>query len=189
MKFKDALQKSVKLLSSPEFVQRVKEEDDLMLQHIKNLKEINIHGFLTENSQGGHKSSGISKIDGKHYTMSERAYLMGFMLEKEAILFVKKCHLTTDKNVMFIPYCEDSIYLPSHLDIPLTVTNKGNETIVDTHTSSALPISVWESFRKQSHINKSEKVVFLQCWDTKWNRNASGPLGLFTDILRVLKTL
>jgi hypothetical protein len=189
MKFKDALQNSVKFLSSQEFLERVKEEDELMIQHIPKLKEINAHGFLTENSQGGHKSSGISQLDGRHYEISERAYLTGFMLEKDAVTFLKKCNLSSDKNVVFVPYCEDSIYIPSSLDIPLTITKKGKETSVSTHTSSALPISVWHSYRKQSHINKSEKIVFLQCWDTKWNRNASSKSGLFTDILRVLKTL
>ena len=189
MKFKEAIKKSVKFLSSSEFIERVKEEDDKMLPHIKLLKEINSCGFLTENSQGGHKSSGISKIDGKHYEISERAYLTGFMLEKDAATFIKMCNLSTDKNVMFVPYCDDDIYIPSILDLPVTVTKKGNETIVNTHLSSTFPSSVWHSLRKQSHINKSEKVVFLQCWDTKWNRNASSSSGLFSDVLRVLKSL
>jgi hypothetical protein len=189
MKFKDAIKKSVQFLSSPEFIQRVKEEDSNMVQHLKDLKEINAHGFLTTNSQGGHKSSGKSVIDGRHYEMSERAYLVGFMLEKEAATFIQKCSTFTDKNVVFVPYCDDDIYMPSSLDIPLTITKKGKETTVDTHTSSVLPLSVWNSYRKQSHVNKSEKIVYIQCWDTKWNRNASGPSGLFTDVLRILKSL
>jgi hypothetical protein len=189
MKFKEALQKSVKFLSSPEFIQRVKEEDENMVQHLKDLKEINVHGFLTTNSQGGHKSSGKSVIDGKHYETSERAYLVGFMLEKEAAAFIQKSSRLIDKIIVFVPYCDDNVYIPSSLDIPLTITKKGKETSVDTHTSSVLPSSVWHSFRKQSHINKSEKVVFIQCYDTKWNRNASSPSGLFTDVLRILKSL
>ena len=189
VKFKDAIQKSVDMLSSPEFLQRVKEEDNTMLQHMKILKEINAKGFLTENSQGGHKSSGVSKLDGKRYEMNERAYLVGFMLESVATEFIKKCNIYTDKNVMFVPHCEDNLYVPSSLDIPLTITKKGKEIIVETHTSSALPVSVWNSFRKRSHIDKSEKVVFLQCWDSKWNRNASSEKGLFTDVLSILKTL
>jgi len=161
----------------------------MMLQHMQHLKEINAHGFLTVNSQGGHKSSGSSKLDGKHYEISERAYLVGFMLEKDASAFITKCNIMTDKNIVFVPFCDDNVYIPSSLDIPLTITKKGKETIVDTHTSSILPFSVWHSYRKQSHINKTEKIVFNQCWDTKWNRNASSSSGLFTDVLGVLKTL
>lgn len=189
MKFKEALEKSVKLLSSPEFKQRVKEESDFEIQHLNDLKEINKHGFLTLSSQGGHKISGISPLDGKHYQMIERAYLEGFMLEKEASEFIQRCSMTTDKNVIFVPYCNDNVYIPRELDFPLTISKKGKETLIYTSYSSALPKYVWEAFRKESHINKTEKIVFILCWDSKWNRNASGPSGLFKDVLRVLKNL
>ena len=187
MKFKEALQKSVQTLTSPEFLQRVKEEDERMVKHLPLLQEINKAGFLTVNSQGGHKQSGKSVLDGKYYELSERAYLIGFLLEEKAAAFLKKLSLTTDKNGIYVPFCEDSVSIPSKLDIPLTITKKEGETTIETHSSVVLPKSVWNSYRKQAHINKSEKIVFVLCWDTKWNRNASNPSGLFKDVLKILK--
>jgi hypothetical protein len=189
MKFKDALQKSVQTLSSSEFRNRVKEEDERMLSHLPLLQKINQAGFLTVNSQGGEKQSGKSVLDGKHYELSERAYLIGFLLETKAASFLQKVSIITDKNAIYVPLCQDSVSIPSSLDIPLTITKKGGKTTVETHSSVVLPESVWHSFRKQAHISKSEKVVFILCWDTKWNRNASGPSGLFQDILKILKTI
>ncbi len=186
MKFQDATTYSVEMLSSPDFRTRVQEEDVSMLKHLDILKKINAAGFLTVNSQGGRKSSGISKKDGKPYEIHERAYLMGFMKEEKAVEFLRRINIYTDKNAIFVPYCEDSIYIPSSLDIPLTVTKKGQSLSVNTHTSSALPLSTWTSFRKQANINKSEKIVFVQCWDTKWNRGASTQKGLFKDVLKCL---
>lgn len=188
---KDSIKASVKLLSSPEFLQRVKEEDERMVAHLDILRKINQKGFLTVNSQAGIRSTGRSQIDGpdfgKPYETNERAYLLGFMLEAEAAEFLKKMSLSTDKNAIFVPFCDDSIYIPRELDIPLTVSKVGaNKEKIVTHMSIALPESVWNSYRKQARINKSEKVVFLLCWDTKWNRNASSSHGLFTDVLKML---
>jgi hypothetical protein len=95
----------------------------------------------------------------------------------------------TDKNAAFIPFCDDKINLPSNLDVPLTITKSEGEIRVDTHISMALQESVWNSYRKMANLNKSEKIVFIACWDTKWNRNASGANGLFTDIIKSLKSL
>lgn len=186
MKFAEALQTSIKTLTSKEFQKRVEEEDEKMLKHLPLLQKINQHKFLTVNSQGGHKESGRSALDGKPYEISERAYLMGFMLEKDAEEFLKQMNIMTDKSAIFTPFCEDTLYLPSSLDIPVTLTKKGKQISVNTHLSSALPLSAWESFRKQAHINKSEPIVFVQCWDPKWNRNASGKSGLFTDVVKCL---
>ena len=187
MKFKEALQKSVQLLSSREFIKRVKEEDETMMKHLPLLQDINKSGFLTVNSQGGQKQSGKSALDGKHYEISERAYLVGFLLEEKAVAFLKDLSLRTDKNGIFVPFCEDTISIPSNLDIPLTIMKKGGSITVETHSSVVLPESVWHSFRKQAHISKSEKIVFVLCWDTKWNRNASNSSGLFKDVLKILK--
>ena len=187
MKFKDALATSVKMFSSTDFIKRIKEEDELMLAHLDILKQMNRHGYLTTNSQAGHSNRGISVLDNKPYQTTERAYITGFMLETKAVEFIKHMAIHTDKNAIFIPYCNDDVYTPSKLDIPLTLTKKKDETTVHTHMSVVLPQSVWEMYRKESHINKSEPVVFIFCWDTKWNRNASGSTGLFTDIVRVLQ--
>ena len=158
-----------------------------MLKCLSILKKINSYGYITTESQAGRKHSGVSVLDGKPYTIQERAYICGFMLETFAPQFIKNVALYTDKNAIFIPYCEDSVYIPSNLDIPLTITTKDGKIEINTHTSSTLPKAVWESYRKSLHINKTEKIVFICCWDSKWNRNASKNLGLFNDIEKILK--
>jgi hypothetical protein len=183
MKFKDAQTNAVAMFSSPEFIERVRDEDDTMLRHLDILARINAAGFLTTNSQAGRKSKGAQ------YEIQERAYLFGFMLEKDAVQFIKSIGISTDKNAVFVPFCSDDIYLPSALDVPVTISKKDGQIRIETHISMALPNSVWQSFRKQVKLNKGEPVVFITCWDTKWNRNASGPSGLFTDVLKVLNSL
>lgn len=189
MKFKDAIKYSVQVFSSPEFVERIKTEDPKMVKHLLILKKINANGFLTTESQGGHKWSGTSVVDGQPTTIIERAYLSGFMLETTAAAFIKNIGLLTDKNAIYVPPCNDNIHLPVSLDIPVTVTKTKHKYVITTHMSVALPQSVWQSYRKQAHINKTEKVVYIQCWDPKWNNNASSSSGLFTDVLRTLKNL
>jgi len=48
------------------------------------------------------------------------------------------------------------------------------------------PASVYEQYKKNRKINKAEKVVFVQCWDPIWKRNAAGAKGLFTEVLKIL---
>jgi len=184
MKFNEAKAHAVALFNSAEFKERVNEEDATMLRQLAILQEINRHGFITVNSQAGAKTKGKHYETGKPYENMERAYLMGFMLETKAPEFIKNMGLKTDKNAVFVPVCSDDIKLPSALDIPLTMTKSGfpKEIRIDTHFSSALPKSTFESFRKQAKLNKSEKVVFIFCWDSEWGRQ-----GLFKDVLRVLK--
>lgn len=186
MNFNKAKEKAIRMLSSDEFKERVLEEDASMLDHINNLIKINKKGFITTESQGGRKTTGKSP-EGKHYTIEERAFISGFMLEKKAEEFIKTMNTETDKNAIFIPYCDDKVYLPSDLDIPLTITKKsGEKTEITTHTSSVLPKTIWEMYRKQAGIKKTEKIVHVFCWDTKWNRNASKKNGLFIDIIKHL---
>lgn len=189
MKFKDALQYSLKTLSSPAFLKRIEEEDATMLEHLDILKEINKYGFLTTNSQAGSHIKGISKLNGKKYDTSERAYLIGFMEKNRAEQFLKEMSLATDKTAIFVPYCSNTVTIPAELDIPLTITKKEGKVTTDTHISVVLPESVWNSYRKEAKINKNEPIVFLLCWDSKWNRNASSKKGLFTDVLSVLKQI
>lgn len=189
MKFKDAITKSVEKLSSHEFIERVKEEDDTMLAHLDILKLINKNGYITNESQAGRKSSGISFFNKNPYTMCERAYISGFMLESKAEQFIKNISLDTDKIAMFIPFCKDDVYMPATLDIPLTISIQKTKTTINTHSASVLPHSVWEMYRKELNINKTEKIVFVFCVDLKWNRNASSSKGLFTDIVKILKKI
>ena len=186
MKFSDAKKKASDMFQSKEFIERVKEEDSTMLIQLPLLAKINSGGFITVDSQAGRRTTGISFRNQKPYVMNERAYIMGFMSEKEAGKFIKELSLKTDKTAAYIPMCDNDIKRPSELDIPLTYTRQGTDDTIHTHTSLALPEVTWTSFRKQANINKNEPVVFLCCWDTQWNRLANSRGGLFTDILRVL---
>jgi hypothetical protein len=184
MKFNEAKAHAVALFNSAEFKERVNEEDATMLRQLATLQEINRNGFITVNSQAGAKAKGKHHESGKAYENIERAYLMGFMLETKAPEFIKNMGLKTDKNAVFVPVCSDDINLPSALDIPLTITKSAGTTKVDTHFSSALPKSAFDSFKKQVKLGKSEKVVFIFCWDSEWGRK-----GLFKDVLRILRSL
>ena len=184
MKFIEAKARAVALFNSDEFKERVNEEDASMLQQLAILQEINRNGFITVNSQAGTRTKGKHHTTGKAYENIERAYLMGFMLETEAPEFIKNMGLKTDKNAVFVPVCSDDIKLPSALDIPLTITKSAGITRVDTHFSSALPKSAFDSFKKQVKLSKSEKVVFIFCWDSEWGRKE-----LFKDVVRILKSL
>ena len=184
MKFNEAKARAVALFNSAEFKERVNEEDATMLRQLAILQEINQRGFITVNSQAGAKTKGKHHETGKSYENIERAYLMGFMLETKAPEFIKNMGLKTDKNAVFVPVCSDDINLPSALDVPLTITTSAGITRVDTHFSSALPKSAFDSFKKQVKLSKSEKVVFIFCWDSEWGRK-----GLFKDVARILKSL
>jgi hypothetical protein len=181
MKFKEAQAAAVYMISSPEFIERIREEDDSMLKHLDLLKTINQLGYITTESQAGNKKVGKSS------EIMERAYINGFMLETYAIKFIKNMAILTDKNAVHIPRCSDDIHLPASLDIPLTIVKKDDTVVVHTHMATAVPISHWDQERKQAKLNKSDKIVYISCWDTKWNRDASSATGLFTDVIKILK--
>lgn len=189
MKFGDAKKKAIAMFESPTFIERIREEDPSMVKQLPLLKEINKHNFLTETSQAGRFSKGKSWKDGKPYEMSERAYILGFMLEKDAEKFIKHIGIYTDKNAMFVPMCENSNVFVGNLNIPVTIVEKDSKISIETRIFPVLSKTQGDSYKKMMGIDKSVKVVFISCWDTKWNRLASGKDGLFTDVLKILKTL
>ena len=189
MKFKDAQKASVKLFETKEFIELRREEDPSMIKQLPLLQEMNKLGYLTENSQAGRFSKGKHYKDGLPYEIHERAYVTGFMLESVAEKFIKEFNLYTNKNAVFIPTCADTIHLPSSLDIPVTYSIHNNKTKVDTHMSMALPNSQFEWYKKFLKINKSEKVVYIFCYDTTWDNLASNKNGLFRDIIKILSKL
>lgn len=189
MKFKDAQKRAIKLFETEEFISGLREEDPTMLYQIPLLKEINKLGFLTENSQAGRFSKGRHYKDNNPYEIHERAFVSGFMLEKRAEEFIKSFNLTTNKNAVFVPICGDTIDLPASLDIPVTYSVHNNNTTVSTHMSMALPNSIFEAYKKQLKLNKTENVVYIFCWDTKWDKLASKKDGLFNSIINVLSKL
>lgn len=189
MKFNDALKHSVEMLKSDAFKQRVIEEDKTMLKHIPILIEINKNGYLTDNSQAGRNHSGLTWDTKKPFVMKEKAYISGFMKESDATEFIKLMSIETDKNAILIPYCNGKIDLLAGLDIPLTIATVDNKTTVETHQPVAMPKDWIDFEKKQVKLDRSEKAVYIFCWDNKWGRNASGKNGLFTDVLHILKKL
>jgi hypothetical protein len=181
MKFKEAVKRAVDMFENDkEFLERITVEDPTMVKHLPILKQINQLGFLTTESQAGLRKKG------KDYEIHEKAYVCGFMQEKEAEEFIKKMGLHTDKNAIFVPTCGDNVIIPSNLDIPLTTSKQKGKISVDTHMSMAIPQSAENMFRKWVKLNKTEKAVYIYCWDPEWNRLASGKNGLFRDVLKCL---
>lgn len=174
MKFQDAVNHSVNQFDSTEFIESIQDEDPTMLKSLSLLKEINKLGFITLESQAGDKKD----------TMYEKGYIIGFMLQNNAEKFINCFNLCTDKAGVFVAKCNNEVIIPSKLDIPLTFSLKSNKVL--THTSTVLPESVWEMYREEKHIDKSEDIVLVLCWDTHWNRHALQSTGLFTQVRDVL---
>lgn len=189
MKFNDALKHSIKTLESPAFIEERRTEDPKMVKYFPLLTDINRHGFLTENSQAGHRAAGKHYQDGTPYVTSERAFISGYMTRENATEFIKRMALETDKVATYISVCSDSTYLPSALDTPLTVTVKGGATTVITKQSPSMPESPDAQQRTQVKLNKLDPAVMVFCYDTHWNRNAIGAHGLFTEVLKILKDI
>lgn len=181
MKFKDALAHSVKKLQSDEFKERVMIEDDSMMKYVPLLVDINRAGFLTNDSQAGNETNYENGV------ITERAYIHGFMLEKTAKEFIEKMGISTDKNAGQIFAAGG--YDDYKFGTPLTVTKNTStgEIKYETNLFMGLPTQVYERYLKECKIDKSEKVVYVQCWDPIWKRNAASKKGLFTDVLRVLQ--
>ncbi len=188
MKFIDAQKRVIQMFESNEFIEEIRKEDETMVKNIPLLKEINKCGYLTFDSQAGRCHKGKkSFFDGKPYETKERAYIMGFMKKDKAEKFIKEMGINTDKNAVYGPICNENVDIPSALDIPLTITINKDKTEINTHTSAAIPESYANFLKKQVKLNKSEDVVYIVCWDTKWCRSASDKNGLFNDILKILK--
>ena len=186
MKFKDAQEWSVQKFDTNDFLSRIKEEDETMLQHLPILKRMNEKGFITTGSQAGRKSKGISVLNNKPYVMEERAFVEGFMPYKKAVSFLKNMNLNTNKNAVNVFISDNPKFLNCELDIPLTITTQNNKINIDTHMSLYLPINTLNLYKKEHNINLNENVLYIFCWDPVWNHCASNADGLFTDVLRNL---
>ena len=189
MKFKEAQQYSMEYLSSPSFIERVKEEDPSMLEYLPILRQINKAGMITFNSQAGNKRKGISVLNHKPYVEIERAYLYGWMPESLAEKFILHLGVETDKQAVVVPMVPEGFEDKGKLNIPFTIVIQDGKIENQTHGGYAMNESTWNMLRKESRISKSEKPVMIQCWDPKWNRKASRADGLFSDVLKVLRSL
>ena len=176
-KFKAALKNAVTMFDKPEFIENIKDEDPTMVKHLDILKKINQHGYITTNSQAGRKEP----------TIYERAYVTGFMSKKDAGKFIQNMNIETDKNAIAVVW---SHYPDPKLDIPLTIENKKGKWKVFTHMSTSISLQFYTHEKQKTNLLFADnEIVYIFCWDPKWNRNASSKNGLFTDILKILKTI
>jgi hypothetical protein len=189
MKFSDALIRTAELLGSAEFKERAMGEDPAMIKYTPLLQQINLAGYLTTDSQSGKHAKGINKDTRKPYDIQERAYICGYMPEGNAEKFIKYMAIYTDKIAVYIPVCANDIHIPAALDLPVTLQTNDGVKSVATHLSMAIPVGADEVFRREAHLNKRDKAVYVCCWDTHWGRLADGKHGLFTEVLQVLKEL
>ena len=179
MKFEQVKENRIKMFDTPEFIERIKDEDERMLKYLNILKEINFYGFITLESQAGQTKKT------KNYVYNEKAYIIGFIEESKAEKFIKHLSLNTDKVAFLIYVVDNSYNIPARFDLPLTTEN---DKIV-THMSTIIPRSVFDMYRKEIKINKSEKIVLIECLDPIFNRDAKKKDGLFVDVLKTLKSI
>lgn len=172
MKFNATQKKAVDKFTDLEFIKNIKEEDPTMVKHLDILKQINEYGYLTTNSQAGTKTENYE----------ERSFIIGFMLQKDAQFFVQNINMNTDKIALSVVVSDT--YADPKLDIPLTIENKG----IVTHMSTFVPFNYLKQEKQKMGLNVKE-ILYIFCWDPKWNRNASSKTGLFTDVLKILKTI
>jgi len=172
--FKIAQKKAVDKFTNPEFIKNIKEEDPNMIKQLDILKQINEHGYLTINSQGGIKTENYE----------ERSFIIGFMLRKDAIKFVHNINMNTDKIALSI--VESDTYADAKLDIPLTIENKKGIWKSFYHMSTFVPVKHLIQEKQKMGLDPNVDVLYIFCWDPKWNRNGSSKTGLFTDVLKML---
>ncbi len=199
MKFEDAKKRMVKYLTSEEF--KTREDAENTQDSVPILIKIIQHGFITDNSQEGSISNGYNLDTKMYYHIEERAYVTGFMKQEKARAFVEWINSYTDKVALIIHsepskefetlfYEGDVKAIPS---IPVTIqgSSKTKGAITALHPfsklSTILPTKIVDFERKQVHINKSERVEYVQVFDPKYGRKATSKQGLYADILKGLE--
>jgi hypothetical protein len=175
--FKIAQKNAVDKFTNPEFIKNIEEEDPTMVKHLNILKQINEYGYLTTNSQAGIKTENYE----------ERSFIIGFMSRKDAQKFVHTINTTTDKIALSVVVSDT--YADPKLDIPLTMENKKGIWKSSYHMSTFVPINHLIREKQKIGLNQDLDILYIFCWDPKWNRNASSKMGLFTDVLKILKTI
>jgi len=103
-------------------------------------------------------------------------------------------NVMTDKCAIYVPIISEKCPIVSFrdLDIPLTIVKTGrNQPVIATHMSTIIPYDVvlQESEHVLSNTNliKSNKIVYIFCWDPIWGREAGEKNGLFKNIINILK--
>jgi hypothetical protein len=188
MKFEDAQKFMIKYLSSSKFANR--EDAQTTLSSLSLITDMVKHGFITENSQEGVQIKGKKYITNEPFVINERAYVCGFMREFDGELFMRLFSSKSDKVCLIIPRLniqESDINFDKNKNIPLTVSIKSdNKYKVYTSQTTWLPAFIYDLKKQHVKLNKSEKVVYILCYDPLYNRKASSKNGLHNDILKIL---
>eukprot|EP00741_Cyanophora_paradoxa_P001543 tig00000492_g1494.t1 len=136
------------------------------------LARINELGLVTFDSQDARPSAGDT----------ERPYVEGFMLPGAAEAFVDAFNASTDKVALLLHPSSDHAWASR-----VIVTRRG-----DGHPES------WQQLRidPESYAWQQRRMglrpggsLLVACIDPKWGRRATGPGGLFGDVVRVLEGL
>lgn len=176
MKFKDALQKTFSQFNSPEFIKTIKNKS--IIPYLPLLQQITSYGFLPVEYQAG--------IARKEQTViRERAYLTGFMTERQAESFITNMSVYTDKVAIVVS-------IVKHVDlceIPLTLKISGKNIEITNRVFTQMFEDDYKGYCEELQISIKEPLVYLFCWDPLWDRNASSPEGLFTQLHGMLKHL
>ncbi len=188
MKFEDAQKKMITYLSSEEFSNREDAQDTK--KSIDFLKQIIKKGYITENSQEGSHTKGFNKETKKYYEVEERAYVSGFMKKEQGLAFINSINTNTDKVAFQIQPSQGNV-MPD-AKIGLTKQRIGSklplksEFTIVTSFRTSLPMNTIDIVRKQTHISKSEHVMYICCFDPVYGRQASKKNGLYEAILSSL---
>jgi hypothetical protein len=193
--FEKAIQHSVAYLQSNEFKNREDVHDSI--DSIPSLVNMNRLGFLTVASQPGIATKGKNHQTGKQYAIKQRAYVNGFMKQKDAEEFVElfNTDLHNDKVCLVYTIVDDEKSIVSGafqsrpLRLPLTIdTGK-----VVTRDDFTIPKTNVKNIAQEVGLLISDEdwddLVLLTCFDSKWNRHALNHSGLHQHIIKTLRHL
>ncbi len=198
MKFADAQKKMLEYLSSDEFKSR--EDAETTVSSVPILKRIIKSGFLTDNSQEGLITNGFNPDSKRYYHIEERAYVTGFIPHEKALAFVAWMNTYTDKVAFVIDsdpskafdtlFFEGDTKLVSSIPVTVSGSSTTKKAITklepDTQLTTRLPAKVVDFQKKNVHLNKTEKALYVAVFDPKYGRKAANNQGLYGDILKGL---
>lgn len=198
MTFSIAKQNMLKYLDSDNFKKR--EDADDTISSIPLLKKIISFDLITFNSQEGTIKNGYNEQSKKYYIIEERAYVIGFMKTNKAYEFINMINSKTDKIAFIISINTSKKFSKRFMDgtlkVPnITVTTSGSSKRKNdiklkpfTNIYTVLPKSILDQDKKTVGVNKINDIECVVCIDTKYGRSARSTDGLYTDIIKCIKS-
>lgn len=171
LSFAEAQQAMIAYLDSDEFITREDAEDTV--PNRAKLQKLCSLGLITVDSQQGSKND--------QYQYVERAYVFGFMRPVMAEQ-VNQDLARNQSDKMFLILPVSHIADTREQRIPLTIDRNKMATSSSTHIEKPY----FDFGKSNARIRKSEKVVFVLCFDPVWARPATSPHGLYKDLMKAL---